>query len=276
MKTTTSRLEKFIKDNSVYTLDSEFIYTEDKKILHIIRRHFYNENYSNSLEKANSLITLKMIDLIYISSCLVYGPKNWMKSLPSIKTSTILIDRFGETSEKIILKKLSIGELSTICLKLSNEVEKIFIALFGDESFKLFKKNLLWNQELQKINEKSAVDKSNKQEILDYLIQMRLLVENVDGFYYKLLTNQIPFIFTHEKLGIKGKFFGIELSDEIVNKIRSKVESDGTLELNLNRYIPYPTFYELNFIDWIMYVYHLNNLRAVRIGFNPNGTILIS
>jgi hypothetical protein len=56
----------------------------------------------------------------------------------------------------------------------------------------------------------------------------------------------------------------------------SKVELDRTLELNLNRSIPYPTFYELNFIEWIMYIYHLNNLRTIRIEFDSNGTIQIS
>lgn len=275
MKTTISKLEKFIKYNSVYRLDSDFINNEDNKILHGIRRDFYNENYTKSLDKANPLINMKLIDLIYISSCLVYGTKNWMKSLPD-KTYTRLIETFGETCEKSILKKLSISELSTICLNFTNEVEEIFIALFRDESFKLFKKNLLYKQEFQKINENSEVEMSNKQEILDYIIQMRQLVENVDGFYYKILTDQIPFIFNHQKLEIDGDFFGIELNKKIVSEIRSKVELDGTLELNLDRYIPYPPFHELNFIDWIMYIYHLNNQRTIRIRFDSNGTILIS
>jgi len=274
MKTTISRMGGFIKYNSVYRLDSDFINTEDKKRLHGIRRDFYNEQYSKALEKANFLIYVKLIELVYISSCLVYGTNNWMKSLP-YKIYTRLIET-GENCEMSILKKLSIGELSTICLNFSNEVEKIFIALFKDESFQLFKKNLLFRQEFQNIKENPEVDMSNKQEILDYLLQMRLLVENVDGFYNKILTNQVPFIFNHQKLGIDGNFFGIELNEEIVSKIMSKVELEGTLELNLNRSIPNPTFYDLNFIDWIMYIYHLNNLRIVRIDLDPNGTIKIS
>jgi hypothetical protein len=215
MKTTISKLGRIIKYNSVYRLDSDFINTEDKKRLHGIRKDFYNEQYLKSLDKANFLINMKLIELIYISSCLVYGTDNWMKSLPD-KIYTRLIET-GENCEKSILKKLSIGELSTICLNFSNEVEKIFIALFRDESFNLFKKNLLSKQEFQKINENSAVEISNKQEILDYLIQMRLLVENVDGFYHKIFTNQVPFIYNHQKIGIDGNFFSIEL--EIVGKV---------------------------------------------------------
>ena len=133
------------------------------------------------------------------------------------------------------------------------------------------------NLELQK-NNQEYIKNISKQDILDYLMQMKNLVENVDGFYYKLFTNQISSIINYQKLKfVDGEICSYEFNDKVINSIKSKLESDGTFELNLNQYFPHPTFVNLNFVDWIMYIYHLkNNLKTIDIGFAPNGNIIIT
>lgn len=276
MKTTISKLQRFIKYNTVFTLDSDLIYSNDKNILNKLRTNIYNENYSISIDKANSLIEIKLRDIIYIVSSLAYGPNNWMKSLPAEingRLSKVLIN----TSSKSNLNNLSIIDLTDIFLKFDEDIEVIFIDLFGEVSFKIFKEKLLLNLELQKNNQEYIKDIS-KQDILDYLMQMKILVENVDGFYYKLFTNQISSIINYQKLRVvDGEICSYEFNGEVINSIKSKLESDGTFELNLNQYIPHPTFFDLNFVDWIMYIYHLkNDLKAIDIGFAPNGNIIIT
>lgn len=276
MKTTISKLQRFIRYNTVFTLDSNLIYSKDKNILNTLRMNIYKENYLISLEKANSLIEIKLRDIIYIVSSLAYGPNNWMKSLPTEingRLNKVLIN----TCSKSNLNNLSIIDLTDIFIKFDDDIEVIFIDLFGEDSFKIFKEKLLLNLELQKNNQEYIKDIS-KQDILDYLMQMKILVENVDGFYYKLFANQISSIINYQKLRVvDGKICSYEFDDEVINSIKSKLESDGTLELNLNQYIPHPTFVNLNFVDWIMYIYHLkNNLRAIDIGFAPNGNIIIT
>jgi len=276
MKTTISKLQRFIKYNNIFTLNSNLIYSKDKITLNKLRINIYKENYLTSIERANSLIEIKLRDIIYIVSSLVYGPNDWMKSLPNKinrKSSKVLIN----TSNKSNLNKLSIVDLTDIFLKFDDEIEGIFIDLFDEDSFKIFKEKLLLNLELQK-NNQEYIENISKQDILDYLMQMKILVENVDGFYYKLFTNQISFLINYQKLRVvDGEIYNFEFDDEVISSIKSKLESDGTLELNLNQYIPHPTFDNLNFVDWIMYIYHFkNNLKNIDIGFAPNGNIIIT
>jgi len=58
MKTTISKLQRFIKYNTVFTLDSDLIYSKDKNILNNLRTNIYNENYSISLDIGISEIAL--------------------------------------------------------------------------------------------------------------------------------------------------------------------------------------------------------------------------
>jgi len=208
MKTTISKLQRFIKYNTVFTLDSDLIYSKDKNILNKLRTNIYNENYSISLDKANYLIEIKLRDIIYIVSSLAYGPDNWMKSLPTEingRLSKVLIN----SSSKSNLNNLSIIDLTDIFLKFDDDIEVIFIDLFGEDSFKIFKEKLLLNLELQK-NNQEYIKNISKQDILDYLMQLKILVENVDGFYYKLFTNQISSIINYQKLRVvDGNLMGL-------------------------------------------------------------------
>ena len=68
-----------------------------------------------------------------------------------------------------------------------------------------------------------------------------------------------------------------EVKDDIVRKIASKIDTDGSIELDFSMYIPNSSFQDLNFVDWIMYVYHMKfNLKTISINITPNGSVIIS
>lgn len=279
VKTTISSLQRFMKYNTIFTLDSNAIHISDKKMLNEIRRNFYNENFTLALAKTNSLMEKKLREIIYTTNCLLYGVAKWKRGLaPEINKK--LAGSSKDSNEKIILNNLKMTELTKSCLNLDKIPEMMFRCLF-DDTWQSIKGVLFLEKELQKITQESSINRK-KEEILNYILHAKLLVEKVDNFYYKLFNNKIPFVMNYRDFGISpqklDKMIGsYDINKEIINKIKSKVDADSKIELELSEYAPHASFQQLNFIDWIMYIYHMNQkLKMISINVSPTGGIIIT
>lgn len=281
IKTTISNLQRFMKYDTVFTLESEFIHTHEKKILNGIRRNFYSDNYILALDKINSLIVSTLTEIIYTVNCLMYGPNKWKRGLP-LEINERLTGITGVNSnEKSILNHLNLIDLTSVCLRLDDITETVFGALFDEEVWAASKRTLFLEKELQVVSSDSTINR-RKGEILNYLLQAKILVEKVDSFYYRLFSDKIPFIMNYRSFGISLKeedkrLSAYDVKDDIVHNIASKIDTDGSIELDFSMYIPNSSFQDLNFVDWIMYVYHMKfNLKTISICITPNGSVIIS
>ena len=270
-----------MKYDTIFTLETKFIHTQDKKILNVIRRNFYSNNYILALDKINSLIARKLTEIIYIVDCLMYGPNKWKRGIhPKINEKLTGIARV-DSNEKSILNTLNLIDLTSVCLKLDDITEKVFSALFDGEAWEAAKKTLFLEKELQVVSSDSTINR-RKGEILNYILQAKILVEKVDSFYYRLFSDKIPFIMNYRRFGISLKeedkrLSAYEVKDDIVRKIASKIDTDGSIELDFSMYIPNSSFQDLNFVDWIMYIYQMKlNLKTISISITPNGSVIIS
>ena len=281
VKTLISNLQRFMKYNNVFPLDSKFIHIKDKKRLDNIRRNFYNDNYDLALGKANTLVAHKLRGIIYTVNCLIYGQGKWRSGFPPE-----INERLGgmdkkDFNERSILNNLSLTNLVSIILKLDDITEKIFRALFGDEIWEATKKTLFVENQLQKANSELRINSTNRKEILNYLLQIKIIIEKVDSFYSQLFLGNIPFQMNYWEFRISLKkedqrFLKYEIKDDILSGIAKKIDEEKTIELNLNRFIPNPSFQKLNFIDWVMYIYHMRfNLKTISIDIAPNGNVIL-
>jgi len=281
IKTTISNLQRFMKYDTVFTLESKLIHTQNKKNLNDIRKKFYNDNYASALDKINSLIVSKLIEIIYTVNCLMYGSNKWKRGLP-LKINEKLTGITGvDSNEKSILNNLNLIDLTSVCLKLDDITEKVFGALFDEEVWGASKRTLFLEKELQVVSSDSTINR-RKGEILSYILQAKILVEKVDSFYYRLFLDKIPFIMNYRSFGISLKeedkrLSAYEVKEDIVRKIASKIDTDGSIELDFSMYIPNSSFQDINFVDWIMYVYHMKfNLKTISINIALNGSVIIS
>ena len=279
VKTMISNLQKFMKYNNVFSLDSKFIYIQDKKTLNDIRRNFYNDNYDLAVDKVNSLVAHKLRDIIYIVNCLMYGQNKWKRGVPPEINEKLKVEGKEEFDEKSILNNLNLIELTSIFLKLDSIDEKLFRVLFGDKTWETTKKTLRLEKELQIA--RSEINRK-REEILNYILQAKIIIEKVDSFYYLLFLGKIPFLMNYRSFGISLKSEDKRLSEynikeDIVRNILSKINTDKSIELDLNRYISNPSLQDLNFVDWIMYIYHMKfNLKTISLSITPNGRVVIS
>ena len=210
----------------------------------------------------------------------MYGPNKWKRGLPPEINERLTGIAGVDSNEKSILNNLNLVDLTSICLKLDGITEKVFGALFDDEVWEAAKRTLFLEKELQMVSSDSTINRK-KGEILNYILQAKLLVEKVDSFYYRLFSDKIPFIMNYRSFGISLKeedkrLSEYEVKEDIVSKIASKIDTDGSIELDFSMYIPNSSFQDLNFVDWIMYIYQMKlNLKTISISITPNGRVII-
>jgi hypothetical protein len=233
VKTLISNLQRFMKYNKVFPLDSKFIHIKDKKRLDNIRRNFYNDNYDLALGKANTLVAHKLRGIIYTVNCLIYGQGKWRSGFPPE-----INERLGgmdkkDFNERSILNNLSLTNLVSIILKSDDITEKIFRALFGDETWEATKKTLVVEKQLQNANSELRIN-STRKEILDYLLQIKIIIEKVDSFHSQLFVGNIPFQMNYWYFGISLKkedqrFLKYEIKDDILSGIAEKIDEEKIL-----------------------------------------------
>ena len=282
VKSLVSNIQRFMKHNNVFLLDSKYIHVRHKKTLNSIRRNFYNENYSLAVEKINLLIAQKLRDLTYIVNCLVYGLDKWKRGIPKEINKKLKGPDHRTFREKGILNKLNLFELTGIYQNLDYITDKIIRALFGDENWDTTYKIIFLDEELQMITSNSKIDRS-KEETLRYILQAKNLIEKIDSFYYLFFMNKIPFNnnyrdfgISYNKLGEKCRLDSCFIKKEVVNRIKAKIDKDIKIELNLGIYIPNQSFQDLNFLDWMVYIYKMKYRNEISISIAPNGNVIIS
>ena len=281
VKSMISNLKRFMKYNTVLTLESRFIYDQDKKILDDIRRNFYNDNYALTLDKVNSLLFRKLRNLIYILNCLLYGSSKWKRGLPPAINKKLKEGNMANFKDKNILNNLTLIDLTNILLGASDLTEKLLIALFGNEMWEVTKNTLSLEKELQKVNSESKINQK-REDILRYVKQAKIIIEKVDSFYPLVFLDKIPIMLNYKLFGISPEkeskiLYTYDIKDEILSQIRSKLIADRSVELNLNQYTPNPSFQNLNFVDWIMYVYYMDHvLKTISVNVIPNGGVIIT
>jgi len=274
-KSMVSELKRYLQYNSIFNLYSKFIYVNDKKSLNEIRRNFYNEHYQSAIEKTNKLLKEKLVNIIYSLNCLIFGTDKWKRGLP-LDIKGIISNSTGRESKEVsILDILSINDLLHTCLNLDTYSKMALDALFknldSEEYFAYLQKN-----SDKKFNQFKLPD-----EVLEYIIKVKDLINSIDSFYNLLFDNKIPFSLNYANLGItaSGKdkiMYKYDIEEEVISKIKGKLDIEGTISLNFNRYIPNGSFQSLSFVDWVMYIYYMKySLELISINVTPCGWISI-
>ena len=281
VKTLVSNIIKFMKYNTVFTLDSKFVHIADKKILNDVRRNFYTENYDLALDKINSLLKSKLIEIIYSVNCLMYGSQKWKRGLPPSINEKLKVAIDIDSNEKSLLQNLTLSDFSEICLNFDKISDTLFTSLFEGGSWETVKKTLFLEAELMEIEKGTEINRK-KNDLLEYVSQSKILIEKIDSFYFMLFSDRIPFLMNFRKFKISldesdKRLVKYDIQKELVDKIHLKIKNEGHIELDFSRFIPQATFHNLNFVDWIFYIYHLRfNLNIISITIDPNGRIIIT
>ena len=283
VKSLVSNMQRLMSYDTVFSLESLYLFNNDKKTLNEIRRNVYHENYDIAIRKIFNILFLKFVDLFYFSNLFLYGPEKWKRGLPEFLNEQISSNNTNENDRKEQLHTLSIEDFalelkddisrstSIYQYAFSRELLEVLHTTFLDDLVILYRDSI----ENNKINHRLI------QNVILFFRTSKLIIDHIDGILYQALKNKIPLYLNYKSFplerSIEKKILKTDKLEKLFEGMNKLLLSHKIIELDFNKYFPYLHSNEYTLFYWFSFVYQkLNEEKSIEINFGKDNSLFIN